>query len=207
MKIDWKKDDKQYYLPAAKPEYRVVPTFGFFTIEGKGNPNDEFFAKYISALYAATYAVKMSPKSGLIPTGYLDYTIYPMEGVWDLDEEAKKLPMEFLDKDRLVFKLMIRQPDFLSEADALSMIDHAWKKKKEPLIREVKFERITEGPSVQMLHLGSFDSEPASFAQMEAFAAENNLTRLSKVHREIYLSDARKVSPEKLRTVLRFKVG
>ncbi|MBK7211725.1 MAG: GyrI-like domain-containing protein [Bacteroidales bacterium] len=206
MKIDWKKDDKQFYLPAAKPEFRNIPEFSFFTLEGKGNPNDPFFANYITALYAASYAVKMSPKSGQGLPGYQEYTVYPLEGVWDVDDEAKRLKLEVLDKDRLVFKLMMRQPDFLTENDARGLIEHAWIKKKEPLIKEVKFEKITDGPCVQMLHLGSYDSEPASFAQMEVFAAENKLTRLSKVHREIYLSDARKVSPDKLRTVLRFKV-
>ena len=206
MKIDWKKDDKQFYLPATKPEFKNIPEFSFFTLEGKGNPNDPFFANYITALYAASYAVKMSPKSGKNPEGYLEYTVYPLEGVWDIDEEAKRLQLEVLDKDRLVFKLMMRQPDFLTDGDAASLLDHAWNKKKEPLIREIKFEKITDGPSVQMLHIGSYDSEPDSFAQMEAFAAENKHIRLSKVHREIYLSDARKVSPDKLRTVLRFKV-
>ena len=114
--------------------------------------------------------------------------------------------MEKLDKNSLVFNLMIRQPDFVTEGFASEMIELTMKKKPHPLLQKAKFEIIMDEECVQMLHAGSYDSEPASFSMMEEFCSKNALVRESKTHREIYLSDARKVAPEKLRTVLRFRV-
>ena len=206
MKHDWKKNDKQFYLPKNKPESIVVQKFNFFTIEGKGNPNDAFFAEYIGVLYALSYAIKMSPKQGLAPKDYFEYTVFPLEGVWDLDEEAKKNYNGSLDKNALVFKLMMRQPDFVTSDFALDTIERVKKKKPHELLEKVKFESIEDGHCVQMLHEGSYDSEPESFLKMQEFADEKNLKRISHVHREIYLSDARKVATDKLKTVLRFRV-
>ncbi len=148
----------------------------------------------------------MSPKKGYPPKGYYAYTVYPLEGVWDISEEAKRKGTAGFDKNELVFKLMIRQPEFVDAAFAARIIEVTKKTKPNPLLDEVKFEAIEDGACVQMLHLGSYDSEPKSFQEMEAFAASQKLNRISKVHREIYLSDARKVTPDKLKTVLRFKV-
>ena len=206
MKHDWKKNDKQFYLPKNKPETIVVPKFNFYTIEGKGNPNDDFFADYIGVLYSLSYAIKMSPKQGVAPDGYQDYAVFPLEGVWDIDEEAKKNYNGTLDKNALVFKLMMRQPDFVSAGFALEMIERTKKKKPHQLLEKVKFETIEDGLCVQMLHEGSYDSEPASFMKMKEFADAKNLERISYSHREIYLSDARKVPADKLKTVLRFMV-
>jgi hypothetical protein len=207
MKHDWKKAEKAFYLPGQKPEYLKVPPFSFFSIEGKGNPNDKFFAEYISVLYSLSYAVKMSPKNGFAPENYSDYTVYPLEGVWDISEEAKKDPYKKLDKGTLVFNLMIRQPDFVTSDFALEAIERTKKKKPHPLLEKVAFSVINEGDCVQMMHCGSYDDEPESFRRMEDFCIENSFVRMSKIHREIYLSDARRVIPEKLRTVLRFKVS
>jgi hypothetical protein len=206
MKHDWKKNDKQFYLPKNKPETITVPKFNFFTIEGKGNPNDDFFGEYISVLYSLSYAIKMSPKQGFAPQNYEEYTVFPLEGVWDIDEEAKKNYSGTLDKNALIFKLMMRQPDFVTPEFAEEAITRTKKKKPHPLLDKVKFEAIEDGLCVQMLHEGSYDSEPASFQKMKEFAEANNLTRMAQIHREIYLSDARKVASEKLKTVLRFKV-
>jgi len=206
MKQDWKKSEAQYYLPKNKPEFVRIPKFKFFTVRGKGNPNDAFFADYISVLYSLSYAVKMSPKQGLAPAGYFDYTIYPLEGVWDITVEARKTFDGTINKADLVFTLMIRQPDFVDAAFAAACIERVKIKNPQPLLDTVKFEEIEEGDCIQMLHLGSYDAEPASFALMEAFTQENGYQRKSKIHREIYLSDARRVSKEKLRTVLRFGV-
>ena len=207
MKHEWKKLEKAVYLPRDKPELITLPGFKFYTIKGKGNPNDDFFPEYIGVLYSLSYAVKMSPKQGIAPQDYFEYTVYPLEGVWDIDEEAKKQYDGTLDKDTLVFNLMMRQPDFVSADFAQQMIERTQKKKPHPLLDEVGFAVIEEGLCVQMLHKGSYDSEPESFRKMEAFAQEQQLKRLSMIHREIYLSDARKVTPEKLRTVLRFQVA
>jgi len=206
MKHDWKKNDKQFYLPKNKPETIVIPKFNYYTIGGKGNPNDDFFADYIGVLYSLSYAIKMSPKQGFAPEGYQEYTVFPLEGVWDIDEEAKKNYNGTLDKNALVFKLMMRQPDFVSAGFALETIVRTKKKKPHELLEKVKFETIEDGLCVQMLHEGSYDSEPASFRQMKEFADAKNLVRINQSHREIYLSDARKVPADKLKTVLRFLV-
>jgi hypothetical protein len=206
MKHDWKKNDKQFYLPKNRPETIVAPKFNYYTIEGKGNPNDDYFADYIGVLYSLSYAIKMSPKQGFAPENYEEYTVFPLEGVWDIDEEAKKNYNGNLDKNALVFKLMMRQPDFVSTSFALEAIERTKKKKPHPLLGKVKFETIEDGLCVQMLHEGSYDSEPATFMKMKEFADEKNLVRISQSHREIYLSDARKVPADKLKTVLRFMV-
>jgi len=206
MKHDWKKNDKQYYLPKNMSESIIVPKFNFFTIEGKGNPNDDFFAEYISVLYSLSYAIKMSTKQGFAPESYEEYKVFPLEGVWDIDDEAKKNYTGTLDKNALIFKLMMRQPDFVTPEFAQEAIARTKKKKPHPLLDDVKFETIEDGLCVQMLHEGSYDNEPVSFLKMKEFAETNNLKRISMLHREIYLSDARKVAADKLKTVLRFKV-
>jgi hypothetical protein len=206
MKYDWKKMEKAFYSPKNKPEKVIIPPMNFFSLRGEGNPNDPFFADYIGVLYALSYAVKMSPKSGSVPDNYFEYSVYPLEGVWDINDEAKQKNMDRLDKDSLIFNLMIRQPDFVTAEYAAEIIERARIKKAYPLLDKVKFEQIEEGNCIQMLHFGSYDSEPQSFAEMEAFAESQGLVRIHKTHREIYLSDARKTQSEKLKTVLRFQV-
>jgi hypothetical protein len=206
MKHEWRKHEKQFYLPENKPVIIEVPAFKFFTIEGAGNPNDDFFGDYIGVLYSLAYAVKMSPKKGLAPESYFDYTVYPLEGIWDIKDEVKNSDTKSWGKDDLVFKLMIRQPDFVDKAFAMKMLELTKIKKPHELLDKVMFEEITDGRCIQMLHKGSYDSEPESFKLMEAFAEKNGLKRKGMNHREIYLTDARKTIPEKLKTVLRFWV-
>lgn len=206
MPHEWKKSEKNLYLPPAKPLLIEVPALKYFIIEGAGNPNDDAFAEYISVLYSLSYVIKMSPKKNMAPEGYFEYSVYPLEGIWDLNEEARKHFSGTIDKNALVFHLMIRQPEFVSTDFAQMILEYTKKKKPHLLLEKVRFETISEGSCVQMMHLGSFDSEPESFKKMESFAAEMNLIRKSKVHKEIYLSDVRKVSPDKLKTVLRFGV-
>lgn len=206
MKLDWKKTDKAFYLPKTEPERITVPAFRFFTIRGAGNPNDESFQDYIGVLYSLAYTVRMSPKSGTAPEGYFEYTVFPLEGVWDVSEAAKAAGFQKLDKSTLVFTMMIRQPDFVTSAYACSVIDQVAGKKPSVLLERVRFETIEEGDCVQMTHIGPYDEESASFERMEEFCAAHSLRRASKLHREIYMSDPRKTSPEKMRTVLRFQV-
>ena len=206
MKHEWRKKEKKLYLPKNRPVLIDVPEQQFLTIEGEGNPNDTIFSEYIGVLYALSYAIKMTLKRGSEVPGYYDYTVYPLEGIWDITEEAKKRFKGTIDKNSLVFKLMIRQPNFVNEFIIEEIRAFTKKKKPHTLLEEVKFEKIADGHCVQMMHLGSFDNEAESFETMETFAEKENLLRTSKVHREIYLSDFRKVAPEKLKTVLRFKV-
>lgn len=206
MKHEWRKREKKIYLPKAKPEIVDIPTFQFITIDGAGNPGGKLFSECVGALYSLAYGIKMSAKKKMGSHGFYDFTVYPLEGIWDITEEAKKDFSGTINKDDLVYKLMIRQPDF-NEADYLREILNKLKSKSSNrLLEKLAFEEITDGKCIQMLHVGSYDNEPESFAEMEKFAAENGVKRLSKVHREIYLSDARKVATEKLKTVLRFQL-
>ncbi|MGG0174911.1 GyrI-like domain-containing protein [Gottfriedia acidiceleris] len=203
-KLEWRKSLKEIYLPKSNPSKIKIPTFKYITIEDKGNPNNELFKKNVEALYSLAYAVKMLPKKGIVPEGYFDYTVFPLEGVWDLDEEGRKL--DYLNKEHLLYKLMIRQPDFVTEDLTYTILDQLKQKKKNPLLANVKLESITEGLCVQTMHIGSYDDEPRTFKLMEEFCKENNLQRVQKTHKEIYISDARKTQAEKLKTVLRFQV-
>jgi hypothetical protein len=206
MKYEWRKKEKNIYIPPKKPVLIDVPSFSFFTINGSGNPNSSFFGECIEALYAASYTIRMSYKKGLQPENFYEYTVYPLEGVWDISEKAKKTFNGTLDKDELVFKLMIRQPEFVTHEFAEQAKEWARKKKANTLVEKLEFNQFSEGNCVQMLHLGTYDNEPESFDRMEKYCSEKGLRRTSKQHREIYLSDPRKVVPEKLKTVLRFKV-
>ncbi|MBN2658047.1 MAG: GyrI-like domain-containing protein [Spirochaetales bacterium] len=207
MKHEWRKEEKKYYLPGRKPELKEIPRFQFLTISGQGNPNSESFGEYIAQLYALSYGLKMNlKKMDNPPAEYRDYTVYPLEGVWDLTEEGRKTYDGVIDKDELLFILMIRQPDFIDEEFFRKILELTGKKKPHPLLDKVRFQSIEESPVVQMLHVGPYDDEPESFRQMEAFAAEQGMRRSSKTHREIYLSDFRKTEPARLKTVLRFSV-
>lgn len=205
MKYEWKKKEKNLYLPKQKPELVTVPKQKFFMVSGKGNPNNnEEFAAKIGVLYSLAYAVRMMPKNGFTPEGYFEYTVYPLEGVWDLTEEGIK--SDTLNKDELVYTIMIRQPEFVNEDVVKRAFEIANKKKPSPYLNEVDFDSMEDGLCVQMMHVGSYDDEPQSFELMRNFIDENNIERATMVHREIYLSDFNKVAPEKLKTVLRYKV-
>jgi len=191
-------------LPKKQPVKIEVPEMKFFTIEGSGNPNGKEFKDNLEILYALSYAIRMMPKKGITPEGYFEYTVFPLEGHWDLDEEGRKL--DYLNKDHLVYKLMIRQPDFVTEQLFQYAVNTVKQKKTNIQLDNVQFEFITEGICVQAMHVGSYDDEPKTFELMEQFCLQNNLKRAEKTHKEIYISDIRKTSPEKLKTVLRYKV-
>jgi hypothetical protein len=205
MKYEWRKKDKDIYLPKNKPKMIEVQKMKFFTLKGKGNPNNDAFQEIVKTLYTIAYAVRMMPKKGITPEGYYEYTVFPLEGIWDLDEIGRKL--ERLDKDRLVYKLMIRQPDFVSEELFEQVKNNIAKKVAADYLNAVRFEELEEGLCVQCLHVGSYESEPETFSKMDEFCEENNLKRIDKRHREIYLTDARKTPVEKFKTVLRYKVS
>jgi hypothetical protein len=204
MKFEWRKNEKNLYLPKNKPELITVPQHKFFMISGKGNPNDEEFSEKIGILYSLAYAVRMMPKKGYTPDGYFEYTVYPLEGIWDLTEQGKQ--SKTLNKNELLYTIMIRQPDFVTQHVVNRAFEIVGKKKNPPVLDNVTFETMEDGLSVQMMHMGSYDDEPKSFAKMKRFIEENNLKVSNKRHREIYLSDARKTEKAKLKTVLRYRV-
>ncbi|MCJ8014845.1 GyrI-like domain-containing protein [Paenibacillus sp. KQZ6P-2] len=201
-KVDYKKDFKQLYMAKTHPEIVEVPRMPFFIVSGSGDPNGEEFAKATEALYSMSYAVRMSYKSENVPVGYYEYTVFPLEGVWDLIDYSKPST----DKSNFKYTLMIRQPDFLTVEGFERFLGQTKQKRSNPYLDRVRFEYLEDGLNCQMMHLGSFDDEPESFARMEAYCAEHGFIRASKIHREIYLSDPRKTEPSKLKTVLRFHV-
>lgn len=207
MKYEWRKKEKEIYLPPDRPVEIDVPEFNYFTINGTGNPNSFFFGECIEALYAVSYTIRMSYKKGLQPKDFYAYTVYPLEGIWDISEKAKKTYDGKINKNELVFSLMIRQPDFVTHDFAGEAIEWAKKKKFTPLLDKLKYVKLSDGKCVQMMHHGSYDSEPESFRMMEEYCSERSHSRKTKQHTEIYISDPRKVAPEKLKTVLRFQVG
>ncbi|NGZ75734.1 GyrI-like domain-containing protein [Saccharibacillus alkalitolerans] len=201
-KVAYKKDYKTLYMPGVSPEIVDVPSIPFIMVDGSGDPNGEQYALAVEALYSLSYAVKMSYKSDSVPEGYYEYTVFPLEGIWDLVDHARPAT----DKSNLKYTMMIRQPDFLTESLYEHFLEQTMKKKTNPFLEKVRFQPLTDGRCCQMMHQGSFEDEPASFARMEAFCMEQGYTRASKTHREIYLSDPRRTEPAKMKTVLRFSV-
>ncbi|WP_312423211.1 GyrI-like domain-containing protein [Anaerospora hongkongensis] len=204
MKHEWRKVEKELYLPKAVPELVTIPKQKFFMVKGKGNPNSDSFAEKIGVLYSLAYAVRMMPKQGFTPDGYFEYTVYPLEGVWDMTEKGRK--SETFNKNELLYTIMIRQPEFVTTDVVERAFETVRKKKPHPILDEVTFEMQEDGLSVQMLHVGAYDNEPESFKLMNEFIVNHNLEKRSPVHREIYLSDVNKVQPDKLKTVLRYMV-
>ncbi len=207
VKHEWRKKEKDIYLPKAKPVIVDIPEFKYIALDGAGNPNSEAFQEYVEALYAIAYGIKMSYKKGIEVEGYFQYTVYPLEGVWDITDEAKKGSGNGWSKDDLVFKLMIRQPDFVTDEFFEKIKESVKVKKSNKKIDEVRLIRMTEGMCCQILHKGSYNDEPESFKMMEDYCTEQGYKRSLKTHREIYLSDPRKTADDKLKTVLRFKIN
>ena len=204
MKHEWRKKEKNYYIPKNKPEIVNIDSLKFIQLKGNGNPNSDAFSEAVGTLYSLAYAIRMMPKKGITPEGYFEYVVYPLEGIWDLDEEGRL--KDTLDKNHLVYNIMIRQPEFVTQEVFEIALDMVKKKKPNKLLDEVIFDEIEEGMCVQMMHIGPFDDEYKTFEVMEKFCEENNLHIKSKAHREIYISDFRKTSQEKLKTVLRYMV-
>ena len=193
------------YLPKQKPELISIPEQKFIMIEGKGNPNSDEFSERIKVLYSLAYAIRMMPKNGYTPEGYFEYTVYPLEGLWDLTKKGRTL--ETLDKDELLYTIMIRQPDFVTKQVVEKAFEIVRKKKPHPLLDKVLFDTYEDGLSVQMLHIGPYDTEAQSFEMMKKFIKEHELEIKTLRHREIYLSNSRKVEQAKFKTVLRYMVS
>lgn len=201
-KVDYKKTYKALYSPKAIPSFVAVPRIKFVMIDGKGDPNGADFARAIEVLYAFSYAVKMSYKSSNVPEGYFAYTVFPLEGEWDLTDKSKTIT----DKSNYQYTMMIRQPEFLTKDMFERFLLETKKKKQNEYLDKIYFEEFEEGLCCQMLHIGSYDAEPASFEIMDKFCRENGYKRSFKTHREIYLSDPRKTEASKLKTILRFRI-
>lgn len=196
------KEIKTFYSIKTDPQIISIPLFKYITLEGKGDPNQADFAVAMEAIYSMTYTIKMSYKKDNPPVGYYEYKVFPLEGEWDLVDKTKPTT----DKSNFAYKIMIQQPDFVGQSLFDDLIVPLKKKKDNPKLSLLKYEEISDGLCCQMVHLGPYDNEPASFKKMEEFCRDHGYVRISKKHKEIYLSDPRKSAPEKLKTILRFQV-
>ncbi len=202
-KYEWRKTEKDFYLAKAAPAVIDVPPMNYFVVDGAGSPADEEFQAVVGLLYTLSYTIRMMPKSGWTPPDYQEYTVFPLEGLWRMDSDAWKPGCE-LDKSKLQYRLMIRQPWFVTDEVVERARASSLKKVPAELLERATFETMADGLSVQMLHVGPYDTEPETFAAMNEFMQDHCLSRPEQVHREIYLSDPRRVAPEKNRTTLRF---
>lgn len=200
MKHEWKKQEKDLYGVKAKPEITYVPRQNFIMIDGKGNPNNTDFSHKVSALYSLAYAVKMGYKSIARLNPVNDFSVYPLEGIWKSQEG-----IEFV-KDKLEYTIMICQPDFITKSMVEEALEKIKAKKPNPLFERIRFDAMEDGKSVQMLHTGSYDDEPASFGIMERFIKQNGFKRRECCHREIYLNNANRTLKSNLKTILRYRI-
>lgn len=205
MKSDWRKNEKELYF-SHKPTLLTIPSQQFITLTGQGNPNTKIFAEKISALFPLAYGIKMAIKRGALETAR-DYGVYPLEGVWRSTDASSG---KNLNKDALKYKIMLRQPDFVTEALFNEIKIKTRTQKENPYFDAVQWETYEEGRVLQMIHTGPFDTEIETFKQMETFLVTHNLTKTPIMadywHREIYLKDFRRTHPEKMQTLLRYKV-
>ncbi|AMP21047.1 hypothetical protein AZF37_07615 [endosymbiont 'TC1' of Trimyema compressum] len=176
----------------------------YAVIDGQGSPSNPAYTDVIGTLHAFSYTLKMLPKKGIVPEGYFDYSIFPLEGFWHSEDGGNI--REGLNKDKFVYRMMIRQPDFLSAELFQKILKMITKKVDSEMIKRLKIETITEGHCVQMMHIGPYNKEYETFDIMDSYCEANGLERVNNVHKEIYLSDSRRIAPEKLRTALRYQV-
>ncbi|MGB4609347.1 MAG: GyrI-like domain-containing protein [Saccharofermentanales bacterium] len=207
MAFDFKKEYKEFYLPKNKPEIVTVPKMNYIAVRGKGDPNEEggAYQQAVGVLYAVAYTLRMSYKSDYKIDGFFEYVVPPLEGFWWQDGVKG---VDYSDKSSFNWISVIRLPDFVTEKDFAWAVETASKKKKMDC-SSAEFLTIDEGLCVQIMHIGSYDDEPASvnlmhdFIKEKAYKLDINQKRL---HHEIYLSDPRKCKAENLKTVIRHPI-
>ena len=207
MAFDYKKEYKEFYMPKDTPSIVTVPKMNYIAVRGSGDPNEEDgeYKKTIGLLYSIAFTIKMSKKGNHQIEGYFDYVVPPLEGFWWQDGVEG---IDYAHKDDFNWISVIRLPDFVTKEDFDWAISEATAKKKADFSK-VEFFSYDEGICVQCMHIGSYDDEPTTVELMHKFAEEQryvlDITE-KRLHHEIYLSDARKVMPEKLKTVIRHPI-
>ncbi len=207
MAFDYKKEYKEFYMPKNKPEIIDIPEMKYIAVRGKGNPNVEGgeYKAAIGLLYGIAFTIKMSKKGSRQIEGYFDYVVPPLEGFW-WQEGIEGV--DYGRKEEFCWISVIRLPDFVSGEDVEWAVEEAGRKKGQDFSK-VEFLVIKEGLCVQCMHIGAYDEEPATVDKMNQYLQENGYEddfSAERLHHEIYLSDARRVAPEKRKTVIRHPV-
>ena len=207
MPVDYKKTERDLYQPKTTPSVIDVPEMTYIAVDGEGDPNtSEAYKAAIEILYGLSYSVKMSKTSGSAPEGYFEYVVPPLEGLWRSPHGES---INYSDKNSFCWTSMIRQPEFVTP-EVFETAKAAFAKKKPGLDTSMaRLIKLNEGLCVHVMHVGSYDDEPATIAAMERYAVDNGYAvdlSDSRRHHEIYLSDPRKTASEKLKTVIRHPV-
>ena len=207
MPFDFKKEYKEFYLPKNKPQIVNVPKANYIAIRGQGNPNEEggAYKQAIGILYAVAYTLKMSYKTDYKIAGFYEYVVPPLEGFWWQDGICG---VDYSKKDEFNWISIIRLPDFITRENFDWAVKTASEKKKIDCSK-AEFLTIEEGLCVQIMHFGSFDDEPATVTLMDKYLEENGYEKDfsdTRLHHEIYLSDPRKTTPDKQKTVIRHPI-
>ena len=207
MAFDYKKEYKEFYTPKNKPSIIMIPNMNYLAVHGKGDPNveDGEYKKSISLLYAIAFTIKMSKKGDHKIDGYFDYVVPPLEGFW---WQNGKIEIDYSHKEDFEWISVIRLPDFVTKEDFHWAIREATRKKNEDFSK-VDFFSYNEGLCVQCMHVGSYDEEPKTVSLMNEYINQEGYVldiNNERFHHEIYLSDARKVAPDKLKTVIRHPI-
>lgn len=207
MPFDFKKEYKEFYMPKNQPGIVALPPMKYLAVRGSGDPNEEdgAYQQAIGLLYGIAFTIKMSKKTDHRIEGYFDYVVPPLEGFWWQDGVDG---VDYAHKESFQWISVIRLPDFVTKDDFDWAIREATRKKKADFSK-VEFLTYDEGLCVQCMHIGPYDDEPATIARMHEYMEQHgyllDITE-QRLHHEIYLSDARKVSPERLKTVVRHPV-
>lgn len=207
MAFDFKKEYREFYMPGNQPEIVTVLRANYIAVRGSGDPNQEGgdYQRAVGVLYAVAYTIKMSYKGSRRIEGFFEYVVPPLEGFWWQEGTPG---VDYSDKSRFNWISVIRLPDFVKREDFDWAVEEASRKKKLDCSM-AEFLTVDEGLCVQIMHLGSYDDEPATVAALDAFLEENgyeNDFSGDRLHHEIYLSDPRRSAPEKWRTVIRHPV-
>jgi hypothetical protein len=198
-KIDLYKKYKSEYVTPRKPALITANEATYLTVYGQGAPGGQDFSDKIGALYGVAFTIKMTRKFA----GLGDYAVCKLEGQWWLD--GKQQDFAAVPPEKWNWKLMIRTPDFIGKDDLQKAVSALLSKGKSQTVREVNLESVNEGLCVQMLHIGPYQQEQKTINEMKAFAEQKGL-EFHGLHHEIYLSDPRRISPERLKTILRHPV-
>lgn len=207
MAFDFKREYKELYMPKTSPVIVTVPAMNYVAVRGSGNPNIEggAYQQAVGVLYAVAYTLKMSYKGEWHIDGFFEYVVPPLEGFWWQDGVQG---VDYGNKDGFYWISVIRLPDFITREDFNWAVAEATRKKKLDC-SAAEFLTVEEGLCVQMLHIGSYDDEPATVAVMDSYldetGYENDFSQ-DRLHHEIYLSDPRKVEPARQKTVIRHPI-